>query len=364
MVGEMVEQKAKGVSRAVRRGVGGVAGETLKRTGSAVRGATSAVSHATGADAVEGVGEQVQEGAGGAAEGVREQVQEAARGAGGAAEGVGEQVQETARGAAGVAGHAGRGVAVGGGGERTVSEELREIVREAALEVIVPFARSTTKQVAKYAVMRAPQLARDTIVPKLAERLGPAIEEAGGPGAFAKGALSSISGARTGMLEKLGMGGEPQARRWQERRLPVEESIDVAARLETAYDRFTEFEEYAKFMSRGEMVDERPNERITWIRPDRVEATAVITFHRLSDRLTRVMLTYDHQPQGVLEKTTSLFGTSRRGLIADLMRFKAFVEMEPEGEYEEEPEGEEAPPAPRRPVRRRPGPRQQGARRR
>src|SRR5258706_298564 len=82
-----------------------------------------------------------------------------------------------------------------------------------------------------------------------------------------------------------------------ERPLPVEESIDVAVRLETAYDRFTEFEEYANVLSRGESVDERPHERIAWRRTDGVQATAVITFHRLGDRLTRVMVTYDGRPQ-------------------------------------------------------------------
>jgi hypothetical protein len=351
----MAERNAGSVSSAVRRGVGGAAGETLKRTGAAARGTTSAVSAATGMDAAKGVGEQVQK---------------AAVGAGGAVE-----------------------RAVGGGDQRTVGQELRKIVRETALEVLVPIARQATKQAAMYAIRRGPQLARDTIAPKVADKLGAAIEEAGGPGAFAKGTLSSVSGARTGMLEKVGIGGESESRPWRERRLPVEESIDVVVPLETAYDRFSEFEQYAKFMSRGETVEERTDERIAWERTDGVEATAVITFHRMSDRLTRVMVTYDHQPQGLLEKTTSLFHTSRRGLIEDLMRFKAFVEIseeeteareeEPEQQAEEprtrgrrdeaeyakedkRAEEEEPPPAPSRPVRRRPAahPRQQKARRR
>jgi hypothetical protein len=51
------------------------------------------------------------------------------------------------------------------------------------------------------------------------------------------------------------------------------------------------------------------------------------------------MVTYDHRPQGLLEKTSSLFHTAPRGLSADLMRFKAFVEMsEVDTETEEEPE--------------------------
>jgi hypothetical protein len=256
----------------------------LKNAGSAAGAATSAVSDVTGTDAVQGVGEQAQ------------------------------QAATTAGGAVTRAG--------AGDGQRTVAQELREIVREAAREVLVPVARRATTQAATYAIRRGPQLARDTIVPKLTS----VIEEAGGPGAFAKGALSSVSGAGAGKLE----GGSP-TRPWRERSLPEEESVDVVVPLETAYDRFTDFEEYATVLSCGETADARPNERIAWRRTDGVDATAVITFHRLSDRLTRVMVTYDHQPQGLLAKTTSAFRSARRGMSADLMRFKAFVEMSEEG---------------------------------
>ena len=284
----MGERNANGLTDAVRQAAGGVAGETLKRAGSAAGEATGEVSEATGIEPVERVGEQVE----------------------GAAKGAGATVERAA----------------GGGVPRSVREELRQIIRDTALEVLVPVARQATTQAAIYAVKRGPQMARDTLVPKL----GAAIHEAGGPGAFAKGALSSVSSARTGMLEKAGVGGEPQARPWRERPLPVEEAIDVVAPLEAAYSRFGQFDEYAKVLSRGETVDERPNERIEWRRTDGMEASAVITFHRLSDRLTRVMVTYDQRPQGMLERTGARFRSSHRGLGTDLMRFKAFVEMSEE----------------------------------
>jgi uncharacterized membrane protein len=284
----MTQRNAAGMSNAVRRAAGGAVGDALKTAGSAARAATGAVPDVTGTGAVEGVGEQAQQ---------------AARTVGGAVE-----------------------RAVGGRAQRTLREELREIVRDAALEVLVPVARRATTQAAKYAIRRGPQLARDTLVPKI----GAAIEEAGGPWALAKGALSSVTGARTGMLENVGLASESRPRPWRERPLPVEQSIDVVVPLETAYQRFTEFDEYADVLSRGETVDQRPNERIAWSRTDGVEATAIITFHRLSDRLTRVMVTYDHGPQGLLERTASLFRTSPRGVTADLLRFKAFVEMSEE----------------------------------
>ncbi|HWE10347.1 MAG TPA: hypothetical protein VG325_13420 [Solirubrobacteraceae bacterium] len=350
----MVEQTARGVSSAAGRGVGGVAGETLRKSGSAARGATSAALAATGKDAAEGIGERVHQGA--------------------------DRVAGAVEGA-------------GGGDQLTVREELREIVRETALDVLVPVARTATTQAAKYAITRGPQLARDTIAPKLADTVGAAIEEAGGLEQFARSWLASASGARAGMLQRVGIGGETRARPWRERRLPMEESVDIVVPLATAYDRFGEFDEYARVMSRGEAVDARPNERITWERTDGVQASAVITFHRLSDRLTRVMVTYDQDPQGLLEKTTSVFRASRRGLAADLMRFKAFVEMSEDdadtrdadaGQQAAQPRGrqrasarraeggsaepevsEESRPAPRQPARRRSAarPRQPKARR-
>lgn len=307
----MAQRRDRGVSRAVR-GAGGAAGGALKKTGGAARGVTGAVSGATGVGAVEDVGEQV--------EGVTERAGDAVEGAGD----VDEQL--------------------------TVREELREIVREAALEVLAPVARRLTTEAAVYALRKGPELARETIAPKLANTLGPAIEEAGGAGAFARGALSSVSGARSEMLERIGLGREAEPRPWRERRLPVEESIDVAAPLETAFEKFTEFEEYANLMLRGETTDERPNEQITWSRTDGVDATAVVSFHELSDRLTRIMVTYDHQPQGLFERTASLFSSAGHAVKEDLMRFKAFVEMgdEEAEQEEEEPTAREAAPRRRR----------------
>ena len=295
----MAERIASGLTNAVRQGAGGVAGRTLKHTGEQVH------------DVAKGAGAEVQD----VAKGAGAEVQDVAQGAG-------AEVRDVATDAGAAVGRA-----VGGRGQqRTLREELREIVREAALEILVPVARRATTQAAMYAVKRGPQMARDTIVPKL----GAAIEEAGGPGALAKGALSSVSGARAGFLGRAAGSAEPRPRPWRERPLPVEESVDVVAPLETAYGRFGEFAEYATVMSHGETVEARPNERIAWRRTDGVDASAVITFHRLSDRLTRVMITYDARPHGVLERTTALFHTSPRALGTDLMRFKAFVEMNEE----------------------------------
>lgn len=247
---------------------------------------------------------------------------------------------------------AGQASQLASGAQGTVREELGSIVRDAALEVLGPVARQATKQAAQYAASKGPEIAKDTLLPK--------IQEAGGAGALAKGALSSVSDAGGGLMSKLGGGGgggDSEARgTGKGRRLPVQESVDVAVPVETAYNQFTQFEDYPKFMFRvqkveqkddghlewqekiwgirrqweAEITEQRPNERIVWKSTSGIDTTGVVTFHRLDDRLTRVQVNHDFQPQGLMEKTASGFRHSRRALKSDLMRFKAYIEMRDE----------------------------------
>jgi uncharacterized membrane protein len=263
-----------------------------------------------------------------------------------------------------------------GGTDGTLTSELRSVVREAAIEVLSPVARKATTAAAKYAVTRGPKLVKDSVVPR--------VDQAGGPLELAKkagggvGGLVSSSGVG-GLVSKLGgdRGGAPSGT-GRGRRLPIQESIDVAVPLETAYNQFTQFEEFPEFMHRAERVEQkddthlvwheniwgvrrqweseiteqRPNERVAW------EATSgspqqkgVVTFHSLSDRLTRVEITLDQQPKGLFEKASSGLRMTRRALKSDLMRFKAFIETREEetgawrGEVEEGEvvEGDERP---------------------
>ena len=129
--------------------------------------------------------------------------------------------------------------------------------------------------------------------------------------------------------------------------------MDVAVPIERAYEQFTHLDDFAKFMSKGEIVDERANERITWRTTAGLQATARITFHRLSDRLTHVMVMYDYQPESLVKRVSSGFRMFRRALRSDLMRFKALVESDEEDA--------EAPP--RRDEKREARPRARGRRR-
>jgi uncharacterized membrane protein len=161
--------------------------------------------------------------------------------------------------------------------------------------------------------------------------------------------------------EKVGIGGGDGGQKkptghGRGRRLPVQESVDVAADIETVYDQFTQFEDWPNFMHRVEKVEQRddttvmfheniwgvrrsweaeiveqmPCERIVWRSKGQPQVVGVATFHKLADNLTRVQVNMDFQPKGLFEKAASGFRMSRRALRSDLMRFKAFVEMRDE----------------------------------
>jgi hypothetical protein len=61
---------------------------------------------------------------------------------------------------------------------------------------------------------------------------------------------------------------------------------------------------------------------------DGVSHTGVVTFHELSDRLTRVDVDIDIQPGSLLEKAGRGMRHAKRAIRADLARFKAYIELE------------------------------------
>ena len=138
------------------------------------------------------------------------------------------------------------------------------------------------------------------------------------------------------------------------RRMPVQQSVDVAVPLETAYNQWTQFEDWPKFMHRvtrvtqeddctvsfatkiwgktkefeAEIETQRPDERIKWRVSQGITHTGVVTFHELAPRLTRIELTLDVDPGSLIEKAARGMRHVKRAARADLHRFKAFIEMQ------------------------------------
>jgi uncharacterized membrane protein len=150
------------------------------------------------------------------------------------------------------------------------------------------------------------------------------------------------------------------------RRLPIQRWTDVAAPIDVVYERWTEFEDFPKFMHRvlsvkeedrnklsweekiwfsrrqweGEITDRKKNDRIAWKTTSGMSHSGVVTFHKLDTHLTRVMIDMDFRPQGMIEKMASGMRFVKRAVQSDLARFKAYVEMgEARGiEYKHDPE--------------------------
>lgn len=241
-----------------------------------------------------------------------------------------------------------------------------------ASKAVVPVAAAAGTLVSSYAVKKVPQLLRDRGGEE-AEKLGKRALEG------VQGAASQSGGLTGKAAEKLlgggggdddGGGGQP-AKGWgRGRRLPIQCSVDVSVPVGVAYDQWTQFEDFPEFMHRVEQIEQKdddtviwhenvwgvtrswesqiveqvPDERIVWRSDDRGGHSGVVTFHELSDRLTRVELNVDFQPQGLFEKLASGLRFHRRAVKTDLQRYKAFVEMRNEetgawrGEIHEEDE--------------------------
>ena len=132
----------------------------------------------------------------------------------------------------------------------------------------------------------------------------------------------------------------------------VVESVDVNVPIRTAYDQWTQFEEFPKFMEGvksvqqldethlhwkaeiggqqkdwdAEITEQHPDERVAWRSTSGAQNAGVVTFHRLDDATTRVTLQLDAEPEGAVETVGTALGFLERRVKSDLQRFKEFIE--------------------------------------
>ncbi|HEU4488471.1 MAG TPA: SRPBCC family protein [Actinomycetota bacterium] len=132
----------------------------------------------------------------------------------------------------------------------------------------------------------------------------------------------------------------------------VEQSIEVQAPLSTVYNQWTQFEEFPHFMEGveevrqlddthlhwvaefggarhewdAEITEQKPDERVAWRNTEGKDNAGVVTFHRLDDNNTRVMVQLDFVPEGVKEKLGDALGVPDRRVRGDLENFKQIIE--------------------------------------
>jgi len=131
----------------------------------------------------------------------------------------------------------------------------------------------------------------------------------------------------------------------------IEKAIDVEVPVRTAYDQWTQFESFPKFMEGveqvrqlddthvhwraeiggitrewdAEIVDQTPDERVTWRSTDGTTNQGTVSFAPEAPG-TRVTLRLEFEPEGIIEKAGDVLGIVERRAEGDLKRFKSFIE--------------------------------------
>ncbi|MFF1251843.1 SRPBCC family protein [Pseudarthrobacter sp. NPDC058329] len=134
----------------------------------------------------------------------------------------------------------------------------------------------------------------------------------------------------------------------------VEKRIVVDVPVSTAYNQWTQFEDFPHFMSGVESVTQLSADRLKWVAhiagvhrhweakileqvPDRKVAWAstegatnagTVEFRDLGGNRTELALTLEYQPAGVVEKLGDLLHVVGRQADHDLKKFKEFIEHE------------------------------------
>ncbi|MEU9788117.1 SRPBCC family protein [Streptomyces phaeochromogenes] len=185
---------------------------------------------------------------------------------------------------------------------------------------------------------------------KLAEGKGPlrsAVELGAGKAKDSVvGAFKNLTGGKG--KRKGGAGKKPTV---------ILEYVDVGVPLRTAYDQWTQFQDFSTFAkgvksaNRGDdttsdwqmkifwsnrswkakTTDQVPDDRISWTSEGAKGTTkGVVSFHSLAENLTRVLLIVEYYPKGLFEKTGNIWRAQGRRVRLDLKNFARFITLKGE----------------------------------
>jgi uncharacterized membrane protein len=132
----------------------------------------------------------------------------------------------------------------------------------------------------------------------------------------------------------------------------IVEEIDVGVPIDLAYEQWTLFSEYPKFMKKVEkveqvsdetlkwkaqvfwshrtwestIIEQVPNERIVWRSTgNKGYIDGAVTFHELAPDLTRIIVVLEYHPKGLFERTGNLWRAQGRRVRLELKNFQRHV---------------------------------------
>ncbi|MGA5412711.1 SRPBCC family protein [Streptomyces pseudogriseolus] len=164
----------------------------------------------------------------------------------------------------------------------------------------------------------------------------------------------------TGALKNLGGGGKGKRKKSSGNKPTVIiEYIDVGVPLRTAYDQWTQYQDFSTFAKgvksankaddttsdwqakiwwsnrswKATTTEQVPDDRIAWSSEGAKGTTkGVVSFHKLADNLTRVLLVIEYYPSGFFEKTGNIWRAQGRRARLDLKNFARFITIKGEAE--------------------------------
>ncbi|MBG0851231.1 SRPBCC family protein [Streptomyces spinoverrucosus] len=235
--------------------------------------------------------------------------------------------------------------------------EAQEYVAAQATRLLTGLGRrlgETTGKLNDIAEGRSPGFARLALDGgrKLAEGKGPVRSALELGASRAKdnvvGALKNLTGGKGG--RKGGSGHRPTV---------IIEYVDVGVPLRTAYDQWTRYQDFSTFAKgvksaeraddttsdwqlkvfwsnrswKAHTTEQVPDDRIAWTSEGAKGTTkGVVSFHRLADNLTRVLLVIEYYPKGLFEKTGNLWRAQGRRARLDLKNFARHITLRGEAE--------------------------------
>ena len=247
-----------------------------------------------------------------------------------------------------------------------VKEKVEEVVGNGSKSKEI-LASAAVSAIGALAAAKGPDLVRKVV--GATEEKGQEEAEEMGEKAV-DGAKERLSNAGPGgkIASKLMGGGSGGGGGKKTRRLPIQRWTDVALPIDQVYEEFTKFDQFPRFMHRvlnveqkgrdkigwsekiwfssrqweGRVTERRKNDRIVWKTNSGMEHKGIVSFHKLADNLTRVMVDMEFEPNGMVEKMASGLRFVKRAVQADLARFKTYVEMQDAKgiEYRPNPEDE------------------------
>ena len=132
----------------------------------------------------------------------------------------------------------------------------------------------------------------------------------------------------------------------------IEKSIQINVPMKAAYNQWTQFEEFPRFMEgvkevrqlddthlywkaeigghekewNAEITEQIPDKRIAWTSVSGAWAGGTVTFDSVSEGTSKVVLRLEYEPQGFIESIGDAAGFVSRRVEGDLERFKEYIE--------------------------------------